>query len=247
MRPSVLLLALLGAGCSSGEKTVEKPIDSAPTWTLKFSNATSLAEAGTGRVSIAIEKFERGLGKVTAKHVHLEGSRIGWWPEAPEGESVSFHAVRMPGGKTEKVDFNTGMTLKSVHPVKKAVTVKRCKPIFGKGDGEKVSCEVFQEQRMFACYEILYGPGAEARRMNVPEPTSLNQLCPLHEWNPDASVSEERVKEARTLLAQADRLWATNSAAGSKTYRRLLADYKDMVLFLEVRTRVESRARHLDE
>lgn len=58
---------------------------------------------------------------------------------------------------------------------------------------------------------------------------------------------DPRMQDAQKLLAEADRLWDIDSAASIRAYQRLLKDYHDIVIQLQVRTRVEGRARQADD
>ncbi len=244
MRSGFLLIALLGADCAASPPEPERH---EPQWTLKFTNAFRNADTAKGMAYVRIEKVEPGVGKVSAKHVQYEGDWIGRWPEAPDGEPVTVHQVKLPDGKSEMVNFDTGLRLKSVVPVKKVIQVKRCKPIYNKADGDQVGCERILENRTFECYEVTYAAGVVIHRAYVPEPTTLNQSCRVHQWNPDVEITEERVQAARTLLKQADQLWTTDAVEATKIYERLLKEYMECGIIFEVRKKVESRARAADK
>jgi hypothetical protein len=212
---------------------------------LKFTNPVRPADIDKGMVYVRIEKT-KGSAKITAKHVHVEGDRIGWWPETPDGEPVSIHPVTLPDGKVESVDFDTGLTLKSVVPAKKVLQVKRCKPVFAR-TGVKIACELCLENRAIECYEVIYGQGAGDIRVLVPGPNNLNLLCQTHERYPDFEFTAERGLEAHALLQQADQLWTTTPVAATEIYQRLLKEFLEYLDLFEVRKKVESRVRQADK
>jgi hypothetical protein len=230
------------AGGSSA--TVESdPFDGPNAWTLQFSNPMNAS--GKGAVFVRIRKFEKGVGLVDASRIHFEGDRIGWWKEATDAV-VSQHRVKLPGGQSLSVDFNTGATLIAVKPVKREVEVRRCKSIFDLS-GRKLGCDKVVEKRNFDCHEISFRDSEGDHQTDVPDPRLLSQLCPEHQTNPAAPPAEPRLFEARLLLDKADQLWDVDSAASIKLYQRLIREYKDVVIRLQVRNKVESRARQADD
>jgi len=253
----VVFIALLGSGCGTvpppnppDRSVAGKPAPEPPRWTLKFSNAIKPAGADKGMVYVSIEKVEKGVGKVQAKHIHFDGDRIGWWEEIPGADPTPLHRVTRADGKAVPavvVDFDTGMTLTSVVPVRRPVLLRRCKPIFNAPNGEKVACTVIEEIRQFDQHEISYRDGRDSYRVQVPDPALLHQLCPMHQQNFSEPAKEPRLEEARRLLDEADRSWDVDSARSIKLYQRLLQDYKDIVIRLQVRNKVEGRARQADE
>ncbi len=248
----------LGPGCryryrltthfSSGKGVQETdPFEVTPAWTFEFRSPARPRDASKGMVFVRIKKFERGVGLVEASHIHFDGDHIGWWEDAPGTDPVPRHRVTRPGGQAITIDFNTGALLKSVVPARKVVEVKRCKPIYELRTGVKLGCDVVVEQRKMDTYEISYRDSAGEHQVHVPKPDSLNQLCPDHQANPNAAPGESRLLEARSLLDEADRLWPIDSAASIKLYQRLKKDYGDMVIRLQVRNKVEGRARQADD
>jgi hypothetical protein len=219
------------------------PFDGPKAWMLQFTNP--MRSSDKGAVFVRIRKFENGVGLVDTSHIHFEGDRIGWWKEGTPAV-VSHHRVTRPGGKSVSVDFDTGATLVAVRAVRKVVEARRCKPIFAL-NGMKLGCERIVEKRNFECYEVFYRDSEGDHQVNVPEPRSLDQLCDDHKSNPDAPKAEPRLFEVQVLLDEADRLWNVDSAASIKIYQRLLRDYKDAVIRLQVRNKVEGRARQADD
>jgi len=225
--------------------TVESgPFDGPKLWTLVFKSPTNAF--GTGCVFVRIRKYEKGIGWVDAGHTHDEGDRIGWWKEETDAV-VSQHPVRLGDGTTLRVDFNTGTTLTAVRPARKVVEVHRCKAIYELETGKKLGCDKVVEKRTFDCFEISFRDSQGNHLVNVPEPRVLDQICPEHQANPDAAPAEPRLFEVRRLLDEADRLWNVDSAASIKLYQRLLREHKDDVIRLQVRNKVEGRARQADD
>jgi hypothetical protein len=217
--------------------------DGPKAWMLRFQNPMRSSEKGC--VFVRIRKFENGIGFVDASHIHFEGDRIGWWKDTTDAV-VSQHPVKLSGGKSLTVDFDTGATLTAVRPVKRAIEVQRCKPMF-ELSGRKIGCNRVVDKRNFDCHEISYRDLEGEHRVDVPDARSLNQLCPDHQANPTAPPPDPRLFDASTLLEEADRLWDVDSAASIKIYQRLLREYKDVVIRLQVRNKVEGRARQADE
>jgi hypothetical protein len=60
-------------------------------------------------------------------------------------------------------------------------------------------------------------------------------------------MKDPRLLRARLLLDEADFLWDFDAAASIRIYQRLLKDYRDIVILLQVRNRVEGRARQADD
>jgi hypothetical protein len=224
----------------------EHPVAGPSIWNLQFRGPSKPAQLGKGLVWVQIRKFVKGMGWVEKTHLHWDGDRIGWWAEREGEDPVHLHQVRGSDGKPAMVDFDTGMTLTSVAPVKKTVEFTRCKPIFNTTRGNQAGCEQVVEKRSFECYEITYQARDGIHRVNVPEPKGLDQLCSMHQAIPKASM-DPRVAAAKSLLDEADRLWETDSARSIKLYQQLLQDYKDIVVQLRVRTKVEGRARQADD
>jgi len=241
--------ARLQGGTETAAET-EEPVAGPPIWKLTFIHTAKSSGAAKAIVYVSIVKFEKGVGKVEAKHDHSEGDRIGWWEETPGQGPTPLHPVPLSDGKTIMVDFDMGATLKAVMPVTKILQIRRCKPIYDKTSGEKIGCEPSLEQEPWECYEISYEDAEGVHQVSDPDArvlASFNQLCPKHLANPQAATGDPRLVEARDLLKEADRLWNTDSAASIKVYQRLLQDYKDVVIRLQVRNRVEGRARQADE
>ena len=238
--------ALLADGTSLATQT-EEPVAGPPRWRLSFSRPSKPAGAAKGAVYVTIEKFEKGVGTVASKHVHQDGDSIGWWEETSGVGPTPQHPVTLPDGKELTIDFNSGAILETVVPMKQIVEIKRCRPVYDLRSGDQVGCDPIVEQRPFECHEISYEDAEGKHRVDVPELTSLNQLCRMHLANPNVPPGEPRLLEALTLLHEADRLWDIDSAASIKLYQRLQKDYKDVVIRLQVRNKVEGRARQADD
>jgi hypothetical protein len=177
---------------------------------------------------------------VEIAHLHSEGDFIGRWDHGFR------HAVTLADGTSIEADFNTGAQLDSVLPVSLAVDVQRCKQVFDP-DGTWIGCIRVQEKRTFQTHRITYWDRKGEHQLHFPEPGILNQMCKRHQENPNAVPTDRRLLEARTLLDEADRLWDSDSAASIALYQRLLKEYRDVVLRLQVRNRVEGRARQADD
>jgi hypothetical protein len=241
--------ARLQGGTETATET-EEPVAGPPIWKLSFSRAAKLAATAKAMVDVKIEKFEKGVGKVEAKHDHFEGDQIGWWEETPGRGPTPLHPITLPDGKMITVDFNVGASLKAIMPVTKILQIRRCKPIYDKTSGAKIGCEPILEQEPLQCYEISYEDAEGVHQVNDPSARVLatfDRLCPKHLANPQVPMGDPQLVEAQALLQEADRLWSTDSAASIKIYQRLLQDYKDVVIRLQVRNKVEGRARQADE
>jgi hypothetical protein len=241
--------ARLEGGAETAAET-EDPVAGPPIWKLTFIRTWKVSGAAKVIVYVSILKFENGLGRVEAKHDHSEGDRIGWWEETPGQGPTPLHPVPLADGKTIMVDFNVGATLKAAMPVTKILQVRRCKPIYDKTSGEKIGCEPILKELPLEGYEISYEDADGVHQVSDPDATVLagmNELCPKHLAHPQVPAGDPRLVEAQLLLREADRLWSTDSAASIKVYQRLLQDYKDVVIRLQVRNKVEGRARQADE
>lgn len=235
---------LVDGGTTSVETA--DPVKGPPLWSFTFTNPIKPAEAVKGMVYVKIVKFEKGYGRVEAKHVQYDGDRLGFWEETPGAEPTCVHRVKLPDGRAVDVDFNTGATLKAVVPTKLVVEVKRCKPIY-KLSGDRIGCDQVVEKRAFETCQISYRDSEGSHQINVPDPGKLDQLCDQHRENPNEPPKDSRLLQAKILLAEADRLWDIDSAASIRAYQRLLKDYRDIVIRLQVRNRVEGRARQADD
>ena len=234
-----LTFEVAGGTCTTVETD---PFDGPKLWTLTFTNPTNVS--GKGCVYVRIRKFEKGVGFVEARHIHFEGERIGWWIESIDA-AVPRHPAKLKDGKSVEIDFDTGATLTAVRPARKVVEVQRCKPIYERGS--KLGCDRIVEKRNFDCHEISFRDSKGDHWVNVPEPRGLDQICPEHQANPDAAPAEPRLFQVRRLLDEADRLWNVDSAASIKLYQRLLREHKEDVIRLQVRNKVEGRARQADD
>jgi hypothetical protein len=196
---------------------------------------------------VKILKFEKGVGKVEAKHIQYDGDQIGFWADTEGAEPTFLHRVRLPTGKAVDVDFNSGATLKSVLPTTLVVQVKRCKAIYDKPSGERVDCDQVVEPRSFATHLVNYRDSEGLHQIAVPDPGILDQRCDYHLKSSLEPPKDPRLLQARLLLNEADRLWDVDSASSIRAYQRLLKDYRDIVIRMQVRNRVEGRARQADD
>jgi hypothetical protein len=157
------------------------------------------------------------------------------------------HRVNLPTGKAVDVDFNTGATLKSVLPTKLVVAVKRCKVIYDKSSGNRIDCDQVVEKRTLEVHQVVYRDSQGLHQITIPDPGNFDLLCDHHRKNADEPPKDPRLLQARLLLDEADRLWDVDSASSIRAYQRLLKDYRDIVIRLQVRNRVEGRARQADD
>jgi hypothetical protein len=223
------------------------PVNGPPLWSFKFINPSKPAEAAKGMVYVKIVKFEKGYGKVEAKRIQYDGDRLGFWEETPGAEPTFVHRVSLPTGKAVEVDFNTGATLKSVLPTKLVVQVNRCRVIYDKPSGDRVGCDQVVEPRTLQVHQVIYRDSQGLHQVTVPDPGNFDQLCDHHQKNPDEPPKDPRLLQARLVLDEADRLWDIDSPSSIRAYQRLLKDYRDIVVRLHVRNRVEGRARQADD
>lgn len=222
-----------------------KPVETLGLWKLSFSNATKPADAAKGMVYVKIEKFEKGYGKVEKSHIHYDGDQIGFWEESAGADPTSKHRVASKGGRAIEVDFNMGATLISVNPVKLAVDVKRCKPIYNP-DGTKKDCQIITEKRNFDTALVTYKDDEGVHKVYVPSPNILDQLCEEHGGRkittslpPDTSKPDEpkvdpkeqarmkREADAEKLFDEAEKNLDKNKSTAVAYYQRLLGEYKD--------------------
>jgi hypothetical protein len=215
-------------------------------WKLTFANPMKPADA-KGMVYVKIEKFEKGHGKVEKAHMQYDGDLIGSWEETQGGEPTTKHRVNVKGGKSIEVDFNTNTTLISVTKVNLPVEVKRCKAIYAK-DGNKTGCEQVTEKRNFDTSLITYKDDEGVKKVHVPSPSSLDQLCEEHggrkittslpkdvKENPDEpkvdpkeAMKAKKELEAEKLFEEAEKAIEKNKPLAKTYYTRLLsAEFKD--------------------
>ena len=215
-------------------------------WKLTFSNPMKPAEA-KGMVYVKIEKFEKGHGKVEKAHMQYDGDLIGSWEETQGAEPTTKHRVNVKGGKSIEVDFNTNTTLISVTRVNLPVEAKRCKPIYVAG-GTKTGCETIIEKRNFDTGLITYKDDEGVKKVYVPSPSSLDQLCEEHggrkittsmpkdtKENPDEpkvdpkeALKAKKEAEAEKLFEEAEKALEKNKQLAKTYYTRLMsAEFKD--------------------
>lgn len=215
-------------------------------WKITYTNPMKPAE-GKGMVYVKIEKFEKGVGKVEKAHMQFDGDVIGVYDDPQGSEPTAKHRVQV-GRKSVEVDFNTGVTLISVNPVKLVVDVKRCKPIYDKTTGNKTGCEQIIEKRNFDTALITYKDDEGVKKMHQPSPSALDQLCEEHggkkiivtrpdgpSANPDEPKVDPKVAlmakkeaEAEKLFEQAEAALEKNKSLAKTYYQKLLSsEYKD--------------------
>ena len=219
------------------------PVQTLGIWKISFKNAMK------GMVYITIEKFDKAAGqKLEKPHIHHVGDKIGWWVEPGQGaDPVSRHSVSLTGGKQVTADFNTGMELKSVEPVKLTVDMKRCKTKFGPGGG-KVGCDQIIEKRNFETNEIIFTDDEGEKKVYLPAPNVLDQLCEDHggkkitvnlpgtdpavteaaktKEDAAAEAAKKREVEAEKLFKDAEKADASNNKKKAiELYERLLKEF----------------------
>ncbi len=221
------------------------PVETLGIWKLRFINTMK------GQAYIEIEKFEKALGKpVKVALIHHEGDRIGGKKADPEEEPAFDHTVPVGDGKSQKVNFNTGMVLLKVEPVRLTVEVARCKPQFT-SDGKKIGCERVVDKIPFETKEIVYKDedGREVK-LQIPDPKTSSrtqdQLCDEHggrkivtelpkEADPEAPKEDPRIADARArekaasdLFAEAQMFEIRGDKRNAVTrYEKLLKEYAD--------------------
>jgi hypothetical protein len=227
---------------------VGAPVQTMGIWKLTFTNATKPQDAAKGMVYVKIEKFEKGVGKVEKAHIHYDGDQIGWWDEPGSPEPVSKHRLATKTGRSIEVDFNMGAQLLTVNPVKLAVDVKRCKPIFDKSTGNKTGCEQIIEKRNFDTAVITYKDDEGLKKIHVPSPSSLDQLCDEHggrkiivappggdkpgtpdepKVDPKEAAKAKKEMDAEKLFDEAEKALDKNRALALTCYNRLMKDFID--------------------
>jgi len=215
-------------------------------WKLTFTNPMKKEEA-KGMVYVKIEKFEKGYGKVEKAHMQYDGDQIGFWEETAGAEPSSKHRVPTKGGKAIEVDFNMGATLMSVTPVKLQVDVKRCKAVYN-SDGTKKECQQLIEKRTFDTHLVTYKDDEGVKKVHVPSPNVLDQLCEEHggrkivtslpgetkgdkpeepKVDPKEVARQKKETDAEKLFEVAEAALEKNKSLAQTSYQRLLKDYAD--------------------
>jgi hypothetical protein len=210
-------------------------------WKITFSNAMKKEDA-KGMVYVKIEKFEKGYGKVEKAHMQFDGDQIGFWEETAGGEPTSKHRVPTKGGKAIEVDFNMAATLMSVAAVKLQVDVKRCKAIYNP-DGTKKECQQLIEKRTFDTHLVTYKDDEGVKKVHVPSPTVLDQLCEEHggrkivttlpgdtkdkpeepKVDPKEVARQKKEADAEKLFEMAEAALEKNKSLALTSYQRLLS------------------------
>jgi hypothetical protein len=213
-------------------------------WKITFTNAMKKEDA-KGMVYVKIEKFEKGYGKVEKSHMQYDGDQIGFWEETAGADPTSKHRVPTKGGKAIEVDFNMGAALISVTPVKLVVDVKRCKPVYNP-DGTKKECLTMIEKRTFDTSLVTYKDDEGLKKIHVPSPNILDQLCDEHSGKkivvnlpPDKDKPEDpkvdpkevarlkREADAEKMFEDAEKALEKNKSLATTYYQRLLGEFKD--------------------
>jgi hypothetical protein len=222
------------------------PVQTLGIWKLTFTNPMKPAEA-KGMVYVKIEKFEKGHGKVEKAHMQYDGDQIGTWEETQGGEPTSRHRVTVRGGKSIEVDFNTGTTLISVTRVSLPVEAKRCKTIFDKATGNKIGCDQVVDKRTFETGLVTYKDDEGVKKVYVPSPSSLDQLCEEHggrkiivaqptekkesdepKVDPKEAAKQKKELDAEKLFEEAEKALDKNKTLALQYYQRLMGpDFKD--------------------
>jgi hypothetical protein len=225
------------------------PVATLGIWKLTFTNATKPQDAAKGMVYVKIEKFEKGVGKVEKAHIHYDGDQIGWWDEGGGAEPVSKHRVATKTGKSIEVDFNMGAQLLTVNPMKLVVDVKRCKPIFDKATGNKMGCDQIVEKRNFDTALITYKDDEGLKKIHVPSPSSLDQLCDEHggrkiivappggdktaanpeepKVDPKEAAKAKKELDAEKLFEEGEKALDKNRSLALTCYNRLMKEFID--------------------
>ncbi len=222
------------------------PVETLGIWKLRFINTMK------GQAYIEVEKFEKALGKpVKVALIHHEGDRIGGKKGSdPEAEPVFDHTVHIGDGKSQKINFNTGMVLLKVEPVRLTVKVARCKPLFTR-DGKRTGCERIVDKIPFETKEIVYKDedGREVK-LQIPDPKTStrtqDQLCEEHggrkivtdlpkEGAPVAPQEDPKIADVRAREKAAADLFAEaqmyeirgDKRSAIPRYEKLLKEYAD--------------------
>jgi hypothetical protein len=180
--------------------------------------------------------------------MQYDGDLIGSWEETQGAEPTTKHRVNVKGGKSIEVDFNTNTTLISVIKVNLPVEVKRCKPIYDKSSGNKTGCDQVVEKRNFDTSLITYKDDEGVKKVHVPSPASLDQLCEEHggrkitttlpkdtkestdepKVDPKEAAKAKKEAEAEKLFEEAEKALDKNKQLAKTYYTRLMsAEFKD--------------------
>jgi len=221
-------------------------------WKVSFINPSKAAGSAKGMVYVTIEKFEKGRGTVSIRRIHYAGDKIGSWAETEGAEPTSTHVVSQ-GGKSFKVDFNTGMELVSIEPAKVTIDIVKCKTQFD-NTGNKIGCTELKEKRSFDVHEIVYKDDDGTHKMHSPNPKDSprgqDEKCEDHggkkivavlpqpkatdptteapKVDPAALKAQKRETDAEKLFKDAEKAEAAkNKAQAISLYEKLLLDFAD--------------------
>lgn len=221
------------------------PILTKTIWKITFTNPSKPAGAAKGMVYVKIEKYEKGRGTIEKSHIQYEGDKIGWWEEQPGGEPVSIHRVSKEG-KAFTVDFNTGYGLVSVEPKRVTIEIKKCKKKYDQGNW--VGCDPLIEKRTVSTNEIVYTDEGGEKKILVPAPPELDDLCENHggkpktaevkktteaapdqpKEDPKAVAARKREETAAKMFADAEKAEAAkNKSQAYSLYKKLMDDYAE--------------------
>ncbi len=241
--PKKVNLSGIAAGGKLETVATDSPAATLGIWKLRFVNMMK------GQAYIEIEKFDKQHGKVKIAHIHYAGDKIGWWKKDPQDdkeEPTPIHRVTV-GGKGYDVDFNTGMTLKSVESKKVTVEVPKCTRKF-EGTLE-IPHEPVVEKVQVETIEVLYtDEDGKDQTLYHPEPKqhplALPKTCADHGGRkavepPKEGPKKEEPKEdpkvaaARAREAEAEKIFLDADKAEQKGdkkaaiagYEKLLKDF----------------------
>ena len=227
------------------------PLKTMGIWNLTVNTAMK------GQAYLTIEKFDKKLGrKVEKKHIHHAEEKIGWWGPKDGDPPVSVHLVPVGRGRSELVDFNTGMTLVSVKKKPASIQIDKCKAIFGAG-GQRTGCTQSKLTVTISnTFEIVYVDDEGKHVILYPDPSNnpraVSQACADH-GGPDprrktpeagatartkeggtggnlpANLIEKQAREtaAIRIFDRAQKYALTNVRRAVKDYQMLLDDFMD--------------------
>lgn len=139
-------------------------------WKISYLNPSK------GTVFVTIEKYEKALGaKVEIRLLQREGEILGW------KEGTSKHVVRVKN-RSHEVDFDTGLTLRSVKPKTVVVQITTCESKFHPGGAKVLPCPKVKEPRPFEVQEVVTEGSDGRRTFLLPDPTehpnAKDRICP---------------------------------------------------------------------
>jgi hypothetical protein len=229
-----------------GTLATDNPVTTLGIWKIRFANVMK------GQAYIEIEKFDRDHGKQKISHIHYAGDKIGWWKQNPQAENeepVSVHPVTA-GTKRLDVDFNTGMTLKSVEPKKVTVEVTKCTRKYDPATSGEIPHEPVVEKVQVEVIEVLYTDEDgkdQAFYHPRPEnhPLAVSRACSEHggrkvevvpkdapkkddlpKEDPKVAAAKKAEADAEKLFLEAEKAEAAKDKASALAkYQKLLKDF----------------------